>query len=388
LADSTRDLDYRERRLGDLQQASEDWPAARRTNAFRRDADLQKFPQRLQAEIDRLEADIPRAEQNIADLQRQIRDLNAEIDQRTGFRPGAEVDYAALSYDRLGRPGTPICFATGTRVHTVSGIRPIETLREGDWVYCFDSTTDTIDTRPVTAVLRGWTDLVVEISAAGERIRSTRAHRFFVEREGWQQARVLHAGVNLHAIDGASHVVETATTCVASCETFNLEVAEHHNYFVGAAGFLVHNGDDSGFTETARNLTRIYVVVDHSQQVIIDGVSRPRVIYCGRTFQGEAGDVTTRFNGHLRSKPHWRVRQAHLEIMPVHEYLGLARAVEGNWTVFESAVWEQHFIAFFGGKTGQHRANPFQAVLENDVNAITPRQYALHRNGYGHNPCR
>jgi hypothetical protein len=88
----------------------------------------------------------------------------------------------------------------------------------------------------------------------------------------------------------------------------------------------------------------------------------------------------------LADKPHWKARSAHLKPVPVGEYLGLAKAIEGKWTAFECAVWEQHFIEMFGGKWG--RTNAYQAQLDNVINAITPPQFHAFRNGYGHNPCR
>lgn len=171
-------------------------------------------------------------------------------------------------------------------------------------------------------------------------------------------------------------------------ETFNLEIAEHHNYFVGLAGILAHNGNvaaavKSGFSSEERSLTRIYVVVETT---VVKGVKREQIIYVGRTLQGEAGNVQKRFTGHLGDKPHWKAKARNLKAVQVDEYLKLSYKAEGKWTQFEAAVWEQHFIDLFGGKLG--KLNEYGAKLENDVNAITRDQFKRYRDGYGQNPCR
>ena len=199
---------------------------------------------------------------------------------------------------------------------------------------------------------------------------------------------MLRPGSRLRTIRGTLQSIDRTQASNEPAETFNLEIAEHHNYFVGLAGILAHNGDaasviESGFASQARSWSRIYVIVDESQQVV---VKRGKVIYVGKTVQGVAGDVIRRFQGHLADKPHWKTMAKHLKPVPVDEYLGLSRVIEGHWTAFETAVWEQHFIDSFGGKLG--KPNVYQAELENIINAITPEQFDAYRSGYGHNPCR
>jgi hypothetical protein len=347
------------------------------------------FPRPLQDEIAALTKELPLAHAKIARLRQQIADINADIDTRTGFRPGAEADYAALDYDKLGDPSVPICLAAGTPVQTPDGPRAIDTLRPGDAVFTFDQSRGSTVVRPVVRVFRNWTDLVVDLRFGKELLQSTRGHPFATAERGWQPARSLRPGERVLARDGCTVELGASETVALVVETYNLEVADHHCFYVGLTGVLAHNVDENrNWTNAERSPTRIYVIVDRSQLVEIDGVLRPKVIYVGKTFQGEAGDVRTRFRGHLAAKPHWKLRVADLDVLPVDEYLGLSRAIEGDWTRFEAAVWEQHFVNLFGGKSGSHRPNRYHAELENDVNAITPDKFEQFREGYGHNPCR
>jgi hypothetical protein len=74
--------------------------------------------------------------------------------------------------------------------------------------------------------------------------------------------------------------------------------------------------------------------------------------------------VDVRFNQHLGDgHPHWQAGYR------------AERVQGGNWTQYEAAVWEQHYIDLHGGKN----------VLENKVNAITEDAYKQYKNL--HEPC-
>lgn len=82
----------------------------------------------------------------------------------------------------------------------------------------------------------------------------------------------------------------------------------------------------------------------------------------------------TRFAGHLRKKAHWKAIMEQIE--PV-----LLR--DGEWTRFETAVWEQHFIDMHGGAKKHNPDSP----LQNEYNAITKEEFDVAKERYGHNPC-
>jgi len=83
-------------------------------------------------------------------------------------------------------------------------------------------------------------------------------------------------------------------------------------------------------------------------------------VYAGQTVNG----VEQRFKEHLGDgHPHWKN--------------GYTKKAEfsGNWTPYEAAVWEQHYIDLNGGKN----------ALENKVNAITEEAYIKYKPL--HKPC-
>jgi hypothetical protein len=242
---------------------------------------------------------------------------------------------------------------------------------------------DTAVPARVLRCFRNWTDLVVDVRIGTETLRTTRGHPFFALGHGWLEARSLRAGDRLCTLDGAVEVVGRATSA-ETMATYNLEIGGHHTYFVGTAAVLVHNQDTRNWADTTRRVTRIYVVVDRSDIVDTPLGPRPRVIYVGKT----SSTIGARFTGHLSVKPSWRHLGDDIAAIPVHEYFGWQDPIEGNWTKYETAVWEQHFIEVFGGTTRDNRATAYGATLENEVRAIGPDKFRTFKEGYGHNPCR
>jgi RHS repeat-associated protein len=137
------------------------------------------------------------------------------------------------------------CFAAGTKVGTPAGDRNIEDINPGDKVYAYDFRNDCVVEDTVEAVHHNVTYRWVDIEIDGEVIRATRSHLFWSETDqAWCKAADLRPGVEVRLQSG-----EVATVCSLKIEeltkpedTYNFEVRHQHNYFVGKAGMLVHNG--------------------------------------------------------------------------------------------------------------------------------------------------
>jgi len=147
--------------------------------------------------------------------------------------------------------------------------------------------------------------------------------------------------------------------------TLNLEIADLHNYFVGRNGLLVHNGSPRpNFRDLTKRPNRIYRIVE----TLPDG--KERVIYVGKTRQGGLDDVHTRFQGHLRKKPEWRGRNLRPE--QVHS---------GEWTEFETAVWEKHILEKYKKIASDKQEGH---IVENDAEPIAQETFKkLKRNFRG-----
>ena len=175
---------------------------------------------------------------------------------------------------------------------TPSGPVAIASLQTGDGVWAVDGAGARVPAR-VTRRLEGWTDWLVEIRTSRETLLATRSHRFHADG-AWCPARLLHPGALL-AVPGAAAVpVEAVRLLPCVIRTCNLEVAPHHNFLVGAAGLLVHNGDADepprDFGSTREHLGEIYHI-----SIRENGVWR--LVYVGST--NKEGLSLARFREHI-----------------------------------------------------------------------------------------
>jgi hypothetical protein len=132
------------------------------------------------------------------------------------------------------------CFVKGTMVWSEQGLRPIETIQPGDRVLaqnpdsgelCFKVVIGTT-VRPPTDASR--------LTVNGEAITTTLGHPLWVTGKGWEMAKNIKEGDQLHGIGGIVNVnaIEPLPNKV---EAHNLVVDDFNTYFVGNCGMLVHD---------------------------------------------------------------------------------------------------------------------------------------------------
>jgi hypothetical protein len=307
----------------------------------------------------------------------------------TGTRQNLPTEgkkYEAWQAYLKGDTSKPPCFPAGTLVKTPEGDKAIETLAQGDLVFAYNFDGNSVVERPITAIHKNWTQFVVVVDTGEEKLASTRSHPYWIEGESkWLRAVELQKGMTLKLINGDLLTVNSVETYAAEEDTYNFEVEQLHNYFVNSSGVLVHNGDGntSGFEKTDTFATDIYEVRD---------LNTGEVIYVGKSVQG----VDTRFDHHLndpKSAVYGYINNPNskgyippddpLRTAPdfpknlIDTFLESKRAESGDWTRYETAVWEQHYIDKHGGLNG--------GKLINRINAITPEKFVLY--SQGHNPC-
>lgn len=252
-------------------------------------------------------------------------------------------------YSKLGDVAP--CFPAGTMVKTPRGNKPIETIKLGDIVFTFDFENQRIVESTVLNTFENWTENLVEIVINNEIIQATRDHVFWIESEQkWLPASELCEEMQVRLSDGNIVHISSISIFEKKCDTFNLQIAQHSNYFVGINGVLVHN--DSKFDDLTKKYTEIYEVYDPKTK---------EVKYVGQTTRG----TETRWQEHL-TKDHldWKTKGYRVRIIE-----------KGNWTPYEASVWEQHYIEKHGGKV----------KLENKINVITEGKYNQYK--HLHNPC-
>jgi hypothetical protein len=281
---------------------------------------------------------------------------------------------ARYTFADLGRVDP--CFLPGTPIVTPGGPKAIESLVDGDLVMARLPGELPVPAR-IARVHRSATQRVVTLGLSGDVIRTTGGHPFWSENDStWKSARDLVAGDVLLTLIGPQRL-DTVTIEDELQPTLNLEVEGMHTFLVGAAGALVHNGTKRpGFDDPVKRPTRIYRVI------VVDDNGEVTVIYVGKTWQGGKGDAFTRFEQHLATKADWAKLRA--EKGPD----GLPRVrieveAEGNWTVFETAVWEEHTIRKYRLNRGDLEKLAVDKVdLENKGVPVTKETFNRYRSRF------
>jgi hypothetical protein len=271
---------------------------------------------------------------------------------------------------KWGDPSIAPCFPPGTVVKTPEGDRKIEDLVVGDMVIAYDFVSNACVIQPILQLYKNWTQNLVDINVNGELITATRMHPFWVESSNeWVPASELKSGMSLQTPAGNSVTVEFAKIYATESTTYNLNVSQTHNYYVGQQGVLVHNGGEdeksSNFADPTKKAAKIYEIVDTSSG---DEV----IVYRGKTIQKSVDD---RFKQHLADeaakKSNWQQKYKEGELS-IREIAG------GNWTDYETAVWEKHYIDE-GLKAGYPLVNDLKA------HPISEQKYKEYK--HLHNPC-
>ncbi|SIO58322.1 Pretoxin HINT domain-containing protein [Singulisphaera sp. GP187] len=133
------------------------------------------------------------------------------------------------------------CFGAGTLVHTLDGLRKIESIQVGDRVLSQNTRTGTLSFDPVLAVFHNppAATLRIELESEGESTIATGIHRFWKAGKGWTMARDLTPGDTIRTLNGVAKIVSIKDEAVQP--VFNLEVADGQSFFVGPRGTLVHD---------------------------------------------------------------------------------------------------------------------------------------------------
>lgn len=139
---------------------------------------------------------------------------------------------------------TSQCFTGDTLVSTEHGLRPIEEIQAGDYVWSENTETGEKELKKVLGVSVTETTVLVHVSMEdGTEINTTENHPFYAEGKGWCAASGLEDGDILHAQDGSAVMVKDveARQLDEAVKVYNLEIEEYHTYYVSGREVLVHN---------------------------------------------------------------------------------------------------------------------------------------------------
>lgn len=184
--------------------------------------------------------------QNLTIATRQMQEISGKtraLGEKAAKLKAERAQLEATASQSAKAPASVGCFTPDTHVLLEHDAVPISTLSEGRMVMVFNETTGQVDYRPV---LKAFSAVEEHYYLLNGDIRVTGLHRFLTD-EGWIRVCDLKPGMKLKTIDGWKPL-ETIKLIQARVKVHNLEVDEHHDFFVsgGKGGYLVHNTGGGG----------------------------------------------------------------------------------------------------------------------------------------------
>ena len=183
--------------------------------------------------------------------------------------PSNNFKYRIESEDNKGnvavKSGTfniSTCFVAGTKVLTKNGLKNIEDIKVGEYVYTFDPDKNIEDIKvgeyvytfdpdknikelqPVTDTMISKNNKLYEITLEnGEVIKATEKHPFYVLDKGWVRSYDLKVGDELTSPKVGLIKIKTIKIkqYKEAITVYNLGVKNNHNYLVTEYEILVHN---------------------------------------------------------------------------------------------------------------------------------------------------
>jgi len=175
------------------------------------------------------------------------------------------------------------CFTGGTPVHTVKGLKPIESIKAGDSVYAYNGKSKSRTVQPVMRTFTRAFTRLVKVFAGKDTLTTTTNHPFFADNV-WTPARSLKKGSRILLLSGMLSSVDSVAMIDSLATVYNFEVAGDHDYYVGTEGFLVHNASgglcdilkESPYTGIALKndaLRKLAVLPEPHQRRILDFIA-------------------------------------------------------------------------------------------------------------------
>ena len=171
----------------------------------------------------------------------------------SGTTTKTSVTYKVESEDNKGNISTKTgtiylspCFVAGTKVLTKDGLKNIEDIKIGEYVYAINLDTNEKELSKVTDTIKTQNNKIYEVTLENnEIIKSTERHEYYVLDKGWVKSYDLKVGDILSSTTKGRLKIKNIVikTYDKPVNTYNLTVEGNHNYLVTEYEVLVHNSD-------------------------------------------------------------------------------------------------------------------------------------------------
>jgi flagellar biosynthesis chaperone FliJ len=186
-------------------------------------------------------ANLTIAREKMQEVDAQMAQLSQQAAGLRAERTKIEQSIAQSSKSGFGKDGA--CFTPDTQVRLPEGTKSIAALSAGEPVLVYDELRGEITQRRILKTFRGREDHYFLVNGD---VRVTALHRFMTET-GWVRAKDLELGTKLKTAEGWT-TLTSKNLIDADIEVFNMEVDEHHDFFIAGANgsYLVHNTGGGG----------------------------------------------------------------------------------------------------------------------------------------------
>ena len=181
-----------------------------------------------------------------------INRFNREVDEKTARDSVLAYERQQVYLENRRIPGCKwiSCFVAGTPVMTAEGLKPIEQIQVGELVQARNEFTGETRWQRVEEIIvthdrEVWDYVFVDSLGNEETLGATPIHPFHTPSGAWVEVGQLELGAQVSSLDGRVLRLKSKSIRKVGETTYNFEIAEDHNYFVGTSGFWVHNGGGS-----------------------------------------------------------------------------------------------------------------------------------------------
>ena len=132
---------------------------------------------------------------------------------------------------------------------------------------------------------------ICTLRVAGQEIKTTGEHPFWVAGKGWTAVNQLQPGDKLRGDDGQLYPVESVTATDEWLPVYNARIADYHTYYVcapdGNVWLWAHNSYNRAHANRrlSRRVNHGYVIVDDSGAILKYGISSGRVSQSGIAYR-------------------------------------------------------------------------------------------------------
>lgn len=262
------------------------------------------------------------------------------------------------------------CFLAGTLVRTSKGLNSIENIAIGDEVYSYNFEKNQLELQLVSEVYSNVTEIYEHIKTENDIINATGQHLFWIPKEkAWIMANSLQVGMQFLSFDNKLVTIVSLEIIEKPEKTFNLEVENNHNYYVGVEGLLTHNE------------TRVskFASLETFEVEFYRHFYEEEVYYVGKTTQS----ISIRYAQHEFEYKNNPLKKVWMKFKPDNGYIRINGSPGPfKMTNYESAVTEMYEINLRGGKRVGSKG------LYNKINPITKAKFEKYKKLGSFNPCK